>query len=467
MGPLLLAAIGLIRGAELPPEGWNATALVTIRQRLGMNAVRVAPAPGIADLVRVANRLELLVIVDSERPLALRGRVLYAVSTAQGLAAIRASGVAGPVIVRGFPTDDPEVIEEVTPRYADPASWHWDRRHPVLASGLDPEIAEGGAECAAFPPDPGAAAAFFSEKLREFDENGVSWTISSFRPGKLVTDWRYLIGTKLDDGWTCGERGGAGLGMLLLAHLRGADPHGLFAVNGDAGNYRLPIGGRATAYGPIMASREMIAAPGPLPARLANVSVRITDSRGVAHTAPLLYTGAGWAHIIFLVPSDAAPGPAEVAVVRTDGTRSTAKTLLARVAPGLLSASIDGRGVAKAWWSGGPAFRCDADCEALPVAAGAQVRFVGTGFRHAKSMRVMVGEREARIVSYGAIAEAGRDQLVIEMPDGSGDADVLLSADGVLSNVVRVAVTPSSASPRSRRTASATHRSRGGPSGRR
>jgi hypothetical protein len=68
--------------------------------------------------------------------------------------------------------------------------------------------------------------------------------------------------------------------MLLLAHLWGGDPHGLFAVNGDAGNYRLPIGGRATAYGPVVAEREAYASAGPLPTRLANMPVRITDARG-------------------------------------------------------------------------------------------------------------------------------------------------------------------------------------------
>jgi uncharacterized protein (TIGR03437 family) len=437
MGPLLaVAALQLIRGTELPREGWNATALVTIRQRLGLNAVRVEAGPGIEDLVRVANRLELLVIVDSERPLGLSGRVMYAVATSEGLAAVRAAGVVDPVIVRGFATDDPEVIREVRLRWSDPLP----PERPLLVSGLDPNLAEGGPECAAFPSDPGNAAALVERRLREFDEGDVSWVVSSFRPGKLITDWRYFVGTKLDDGWVCGTPMGAGLGMPLLAHVRGEDPHGLFAVNGDAGNYRLPVGGRAHAYGPVMAEKALVAGPGPLPLRLGNVSVQIKDARGVMRTAPLLYTGAGWAHITFVLPEATAPGRAEISVVRTDGTRSTTHALLGAVAPGLMSASIDGRGVAKAFVGDAPTFRCEADCEPLPIAAGASVRFIGTGFRHAKSVKVMVGEKMARVLSYGPMDEPGRDQLTIEMPEGSGDLDVVMWADGVLSNVLRVRV---------------------------
>jgi hypothetical protein len=65
MGPLLLA-LALLHGTHLPREGWTATALVTIRQRLNMNAVRVVDGPAVEDLVRLANRLELTVIIESD-----------------------------------------------------------------------------------------------------------------------------------------------------------------------------------------------------------------------------------------------------------------------------------------------------------------------------------------------------------------------------------------------------------------
>ena len=49
-------------------------------------------------------------------------------------------------------------------------------------------------------------------------------------------------------------------------------------------------GALADAYGPILGDREMWAAHRPLPLRLGNITVRVTDSRGVARYAGLLYT---------------------------------------------------------------------------------------------------------------------------------------------------------------------------------
>jgi uncharacterized protein (TIGR03437 family) len=435
----------LIRGTEAPPEAWTATALVTIRQRLNLNAIRISETRrDVSRVVELANRLELLAIVEDNDPSpALRANpnVLLSVSTPAALAALRASGHTRPALVRGFSTTDPNVIRQFTPSYADPASWDLpDTGTPVLVNGLDPGLDEQSPECAGFPADPGAATRLFRDKLKSFDDRRISWTISSFRPGRLIADYRYFVGTKLDDGWTCGVPGAAGLGMLLLAQLWNSDPHGLFAVNGDSGGYRLPIGGRATVYGPTLADRERYAPPGPLPTRLGNLSIRITDSHGVARLAPLLYAAAGWAHINFIVPADAAPGPAEIAVVRSDGTRAVAKAILGRVAPGLASASLDGRGIAKAWTSERPAWKCAPDCEPLPLHAGTKIRLEGTGFRSAASLRVMVGDRDARVVSFGPIPGVpGKDRLTIELPEvPAGETDVLIWADGVLSNIVRV-----------------------------
>ncbi len=276
------------------------------------------------------------------------------------------------------------------------------------------------------------------QKLRKFDH----WTVSEISPGRLISDYRYFVGTKLDDGWTCGSPTTAGLGMFLLSYLWDADPHGLFAVNGDSGGYRLPIGGRATIYGPTLADAEHYAPSGPLPTRLGNLSVRVTDSRGVARPAPLLYAAAGWAHINFIVPGASAPGPAEIAVVRTDGSKAVTKTLLGRAAPGLASASMDGRGVAKAWADGRPAWKCAYDCDPVAIRPGERVRFEGTGFRAASSVRAMLGECDARVISVESMTDApGKDWVTVEIPSlPAGDFDVVMWADGALSNVVRVRI---------------------------
>lgn len=450
-GPDLLDAHGrpvLLRGTTLPPTAWTATALITIRQRLNMNAVRIPKAT--PEIVRLANRLELLAIVeDDAAPPEIRDNpnVILAVTTPE-------AAPARPFIARGFRSTSPHAIHEFS-------SWDApDIPGPLLANDLDPRLDEPSPECAAFPSDPGAAERFVRGKLRAFDDRRVHWTLSSFAPGRLITDYRYFVGTKLDDGWTCGVPSAAGLGLTLLGHLWNADPHGLFAVHGDGGGYLLPIGGRATVYGPTLADAEHYAPPKLLPTRLGNLSVRITDSRGVSRLAPLLYAAAGWAHINFVVPETLAPGPAEIAVIRSDGSRAVTRTMLLRAAPAFASASYDGRGVAKAWDGASPTFTCAADCAPVPIRPGAHIRFEGTGFRRAKKLRVLLSDNEARIVAFGPLADVpGKDVVTIEIPKvAPGVHDVVMWADGVLSNVVLIqtmapGLPPNAHGPTPRRTA--------------
>jgi hypothetical protein len=295
----------------------------------------------------------------------------------------------------------------VTPRYSDPASWSWEERGPVLVNEINPGFAEGGAECAAFPSDPGAASALVTRKLREFDERASPGRSRRFPRGaaSVRNPHRHVRETR-------GQRPRRRIRFALRHHR---------AVRGRAAADRQAVIARVAIH------REEAV-------RVAAPQVREqqhAETGGVGAAArPAVVT--------FLIPRDAAPGPAEVAVVRTDGTSSKTHAVLERVAPGLMSASVDGRGVAKAWAGDVPVFRCAADCEALPIPAGATVRFIGTGFRNARSVRVIAGEKTARVISYGAMREPGRDELKVEMPEVEGDADVLLWADGVLSNVVRV-----------------------------
>jgi hypothetical protein len=284
--------------------------------------------------------------------------VFFAPGATPGMVdAIRSSGARQPVVVAAeIPVSDPSVIYQATPRYAstrtDEDRWRQfgalSARAPVLVNDLDPQLDRKSEECAAFPADPGAATRLVQDNLAYFDAHRISWVLSSFRPGRMLTEYRYFNWTKLDDGWTCGEvPARSGIAMILAAHLWSADPHGLFAVNHVNGGLVLARGGLATAYGPILAEREITADAGqPLPLRLGNVSVRVTDSRGVARHAALLYTGAGWSNITFLVPPNSALGPAEVAVVRSDGSSSAGRVILADVAPGFLTAGSDARGPA-------------------------------------------------------------------------------------------------------------------------
>jgi uncharacterized protein (TIGR03437 family) len=209
-------------------------------------------------------------------------------------------------------------------------------------------------------------------------------------------------------------------------------------------------------YGRILAERELASITTPLPTRLGNISIRIRDSRGIARLAPLISTGAGWSYTTFVIPSETAVGPAEVAVVRADGTESTARVVITDVSPALWTATHDGRGPvighalrqslngkssAKAAWECPPA-----GCRTVPVdfTATTRVRLEGTGFRYAgekSAITVTIDDVPAPVLSFGAMEAPGRDSLVIELPRelrGRGETDLVVRVHGEISNVVRI-----------------------------
>jgi uncharacterized protein (TIGR03437 family) len=246
--------------------------------------------------------------------------------------------------------------------------------------------------------------------------------------------------------------------MVLLSHLWHATPLGLFTVSESRGGLTLARGGVSTTYGPIFADEDMQALESPLPTRLGNVSIRITDSKGVARLAPLLHTLAGWASVSFVVPADCALGPAEVAVVRTDGSLSKSRVLIAGVAPAIFTVPPDGRSIAFGQVTqhvpgrpdeSFPAWKCnDAKCWANPIPLSPDVvttiRLLGSGFRNAgghPDVRVTLGGVVVPVLSIGPSAEPGSDQLTIQLPDGlrgAGESDLFFTLNGELSNVVRV-----------------------------
>lgn len=395
--------------------------------------------------------------------------------------AIRAAGAEQPILIAAFqpegfaeltPTlqiDRPNLVYEFAPRYAttrtaadrDRQFGALAQRAPVFINDMDPQLDRPSSECAAFPADPGAATALLQESLAYFDTHAISWTLSSYRPGRMLTEYRYFNWSKLDDGWTCGEvPSHGGIAMILAAHLWSIDPHGLFAVNHVNGGLVLARGGLSTAYGPILAERELAAPAGqPLPLILGNVAVHVTDSRGALHRARLLYTGAGWANITFVVPANAATGPAEIAIVRTDGSRSSAHILIADVAPGFFSSSADARGAADGTVtqrpaSGGPATtfaasRCDqGECRALPIPLSEGVlttlRLAASGLRNAARdarVEVVVAGKPVPVLAFGPADDLGRDQVTVQLPlelRGTGEADLSMTVNGALSNVVRI-----------------------------
>jgi uncharacterized protein (TIGR03437 family) len=452
-----------------------------------MNAVRL-PVSAIAyvndsgyrsrveRLVRLANQFELLVILETSESgdlntfwIAIGERfkdspnIFFAPSSESLAAAIRQSGAHQPVIVTdGDISENPNIIREVTPHYTDINTHQFagSADAPLLVNGLDPQLDQASEDCAAFPDDPGEATALIAADLAYFDAHQISWTLSSFTAGKLITDYRSFDETKLDAGWTCGKPSGipVGIGMVLLSHLWNAKPLSLYSVSESRGGLAIARGGISTAYGPILAEEKMYAQGPVLPKHFGNVSIRVTDSRGVARLAPLLHTGAGWSYLSYIMPDECATGPAEVAVVRTDGSISASKVLIAGLAPGLFSAPPDGRSFAVGQVTqraagkpvkSFPTWDCgESGCRAVPIPLSPRVsttvRLLGTGFRYAgehPDVRVTVGGIRVPVFSTGRSTEPGNDQLTIRLPDtlrGAGETDLYFTINGQLSNVVRI-----------------------------
>src|SRR5512133_122435 len=206
-------------GHEFGP--FSPSSLISIRQRLNMNAVRLPVNPlafeqsrayrrRVAEVIGAANRFELLVILAADpapppsrealrrfwtlcaTEFAGNPNLFFAPSLAmhadvawsswqrdnQALVdAIRSAGAPQPVLIAGFEQSGftglttalqisrPNIIYETTPRYATTRTAA-DRerqygllagRAPVMVDDMDPQLDTKSPECAAFPSDPGAA----------------------------------------------------------------------------------------------------------------------------------------------------------------------------------------------------------------------------------------------------------------------------------------------------------------------
>ena len=80
----------------------------------------------------------------------------------------------------------------------------------------------------------------------------------------------------------------------------------------------------------------------PLPTELAGVTVKIKDSFGVEHLAPLFFVSP--AQINYLIPGEATTGYAAVTVSGAGGKTQTGIIRIASITPGLFSANADGGG---------------------------------------------------------------------------------------------------------------------------
>jgi uncharacterized protein (TIGR03437 family) len=394
--------------------------------------------------------------------------------------AVRASGATQPVVLSGWNDErmfegagdaplahDAEVIYEVSPRYLTTGSdaerearfGLLARRAPVTANGWDLELDRADA-CAALPADPSAVSAMVEANLNFLDARNVSWTMSVFRPGKLIKDLSQHDATSLEDGWTCGPQKypAAGVGRVIEGHLRATEERSIFVVSA-AGGVDLPRGGFANGYGPVMAERDAEAHGPRLPVSLAGIRVEVTDSAGATRPAGIFWVTAGWGQVNFVVPEESAAGRARMTLVRSDGSRLSTNIVIADTAPGFrtgLSCRGAAQGSATQKFLDGhasttPIFACDeSDCRTLdvPMAEGAttKVRLRASGFRHTASagdIEVRIAGKRVQVVSYGPGDDPGMDQLTVAIPAsmrGIGETDLVAHVNGRVANVVRIRI---------------------------
>ena len=481
----------------------SATSLAAIRLRFNMNAVRIPVDvtesdrpdffPELVKLVNRAHVTELLVILVAKEPGAAMPSAktaafwsrsartfrddpnvwfdLFAFSSDVPaadwkaslnplLAAVRGAGARQPVVAMradfdGFTAllDDPAVIYETAPRYLTGSKppGALAARVPLIASGWDLDF-QNPDSCAAVPTDPAAATSLVQATLQDYDERAIGWTVSVFEPGRLIKDLADHDATSLENGWTCGHvtYPAPGIGRVVQAHLRATEERALFVV-GAAGGIDVPRGGFAIAYGPVMASRDVRASGTRLALHAGGITVNVTDARGVMRPAGILWASAGWGQVNFVVPDASATGPARMTIVRDDGSRSSANITIADTAPGLWT-GVSCRGPASGY-SGvarAPLSACaGGECKTIPIAlSGGPTRVVvqGSGFRHAGStadIEITLGGVRVRVIAFGPTADAGIDQVVLEIPPslrGTGEADLICHIKGRVSNPVRLNV---------------------------
>jgi len=251
----------------------------------------------------------------------------------------------------------------------------------------------------------------------------------------------------------------------LFVGVSGAQQQ-LTVVSAASPNVGVTADSLATVFGPSISTETVSAPSPPWPAMLGDISVvSVKDSTGASRNAGVLFISASQMNIY--IPPGVAPGRATVSFPVTGLPPGVGAAALRQVdvniqktAPGLFSAAGTGTGVAAATavriaipsttqWPV-PVFLCDqsANCVALPIALGVDtpiyVSLYGTGIRNANSVIVNIGGISVQPTYAGPQGQyPGLDQINFPLSlnlRGSGLVNVTVTADGVISNTVQLAI---------------------------
>jgi uncharacterized protein (TIGR03437 family) len=223
----------------------------------------------------------------------------------------------------------------------------------------------------------------------------------------------------------------------------------LGVANSASGQTAIAPNSLASAYGQALGMAESGTAAVPVQ-NLAGVTGTLTDSSGTAH--PLTLSYAGPSQVNFLVPDGTSSGTATVDIGASSGT-----VTVNGAAPGLFALGSNQTAAALAVriqngqtaQTAVAAFDCSlGTCTTVPIVIDSQstvyVSLYGTGIRGAASSTTCtVGGVTVPVTFAGKqTTYPGLDQVNISIPAslrGSGVVDVVVTSNGMASNVVRLA----------------------------
>jgi uncharacterized protein (TIGR03437 family) len=233
-------------------------------------------------------------------------------------------------------------------------------------------------------------------------------------------------------------------------------PGTVTSVSSADGSAPLAAESIASAYGANLATQTVQAAVIPLPLNLAGTSVTVTDANGFSRPAELFYVSS--TQVNYEIPPGVAAGTANVTVSVNGNPVAFGTARIAAIAPGLYTATSDGKGVAAAvvvtvhantTQSLASTFQCSASgCSAVPIDLGLDSDLVvlelfGTGIRGRSAVTAVsckIGSTTLPAAYAGPqTVFVGLDQINVTLPKslrGAGTQTVLLTVDGQTANAV-------------------------------
>jgi uncharacterized protein (TIGR03437 family) len=213
----------------------------------------------------------------------------------------------------------------------------------------------------------------------------------------------------------------------------------------------------AAAFGANLATGVQVATAVPLPTLMQGTSVTVTDQGGISRLAGLYFVSPS--QINYEMPPGVGAGTASVTVSINGLPVASGPAQIATVAPGLYTATSDGKGIAAAIAltihadqssSYIISFQCTTatSCTANPIDVGLATDTVvlelyGTGIRGRSGLAGVTCKIGSTTlpVSYAGLAPGsiGEDQVNVVLPKslrGAGNQTVTLTVDGLPANVV-------------------------------